>query len=35
MLARMSRALKNMLKYNGNTKKDFKGTKKDVEACQK
>jgi hypothetical protein len=35
MLAKMSRALKSMLKYNGSTKKDFKGTKKDVEGCQK
>jgi len=30
MLARMSKALKSMLKYNGGTKKDFKGIKKDV-----
>jgi hypothetical protein len=35
MLARMSRALKSMLKNNGGTNKDFKGIKKDVEGCQK
>jgi hypothetical protein len=35
MLARMSTTLKSMLKYNGSTKKDFKGIKKDVEGCQK
>jgi len=35
MLARMSRALKSMLKYNGSTNKDSKGTRKDVEGCQK